>query len=1026
MAIVRTMGSPDMFVTFTCNPRWPEITCELLPGQSSIDRPDLTARVFNLKLRALLDDLLKKGILGKVVGHIYTVEFQKRGLPHAHILLILEAESKPRTEEDIDRIVSAEIPCPEMFPLAHDTVTRSMMHGPCGRLNMRAPCMQEGVCTKRYPKLFRETTSKDTNGYPLYRRIENGITTTVAGISLDNRWIVPHNLYLATKYNAHINVEICTSITAVKYLFKYVYKGHDRATVEIRNQGTDEQREQPDEIRQYLDVRYVSASESIWRLFGFRMHQERPDIQRLQVHLPNRQLVHFQDRDDLSEVLQRPNIGKTTLTEWFTCNREDEQARQYTYSEFPMHYTWKRGSCTWARRLRGNTIGRVFFVHPGAGERYYLRMLLNVIKGATSYEHLRTINGIAHNSFKEACAALGLLSDDREWEECIAEAGRVQTGAQLRGLFAIILLFCEPTYPARLWERHQASLTDDILAEARRQARNPGLEMSMEEIESRGLCHLSRILREHGKSLEDIPGMPLPQLHLHQDQEDLANHLIQEQNLYNPRVQQEMMEEMVPRMNDGQREAYEVVIAAVESEMQSAFFFLDGPGGSGKTFLYQAILAKVRGNGHIALAVASSGIAALLLTGGRTAHSRFKIPLNLSTDCTCSISVRSQMAELIKKARIIVWDEAPMIHRYAFEAVDRTLRDVMRTVQEELGHQPFGGKVVLAGGDFRQVLPVVPRGGREEVVGASLRRSPLWRHAVPLRLTINMRLRRDDSEGGDAESQFSEWLLRVGEGREPMWGRDLIRIWPEMVLPSSGLNDLVEFVYPRLSYRYNEQGYLEARGILAGRNDEVDAINEHVLQTFPGEEVEYLSADSVDQGPEGGDQELLPVEFLNSLKPGGSLPPHKLRLKIGVPIMLLRNLDPSKGLCNGTRLICRGLQRRVIEAVVITGAHQGTRVFIPRITLSPATHELPFTLKRLQFPVRLAFGMTINKSQGQTMSYVGLYLNSPVFCHGQLYVALSRVTSRNNIKVVVSENSFITEQGERYPAMRNVVYPEIL
>jgi ATP-dependent DNA helicase PIF1 len=162
---------------------------------------------------------------------------------------------------------------------------------------------------------------------------------------------------------------------------------------------------------------------------------------------------------------------------------------------------------------------------------------------------------------------------------------------------------------------------------------------------------------------------------------------------------------------------------------------------------------------------------------------------------------------------------------------------------------------------------------------------------------------------------------------------------------------------------------------------------------------------------------LYPIEFLNSLNVSG-IPPHKLILKIGCPLMLIRNLNPSNGLCNGTQLICKSFQRHLIDAEIVSGTHKGKRVFLPRITLIPSDTGLPFELKRRQFPVRPSFAMTINKAQGQTLNFVGLYLPQPVFSHGQLYVALSRVKNKDCVKVLI--------QNEQTPnATKNIVYTEI-
>jgi acetyltransferase-like isoleucine patch superfamily enzyme len=232
MAISRWAGCPDAFVTFTCNPQWLEIKKALQLGQQPQDRPDLVTRVFKIKLKELINDIHKNHILGCTIVRIYVVEFQKRGLPHAHILIFFTEDYKPHTVEDVDRMISAEFPNSETNKLAHETVARCTMHGPCGVAFPNAPCMEEGKCKKQYPREFQSQTMTNVNGYPIYRRRDTGHTVVVHGIELDNRWVVPHNVYLSTKYDAHINVEVCNHIRAVKYLFK-VYKGHDRATVEI-------------------------------------------------------------------------------------------------------------------------------------------------------------------------------------------------------------------------------------------------------------------------------------------------------------------------------------------------------------------------------------------------------------------------------------------------------------------------------------------------------------------------------------------------------------------------------------------------------------------------------------------------------------------------------------------------------------------------------------------------------------------------------------------------------------------------
>jgi hypothetical protein len=187
-------------------------------------------------------------------------------------------------------MISAELPNSETNKLAHEIVAICMMHGPCGAAFPNAPCMEEGKCKKQYPRKFQSETVTDVNGYPIYRRRDMGHIALVHGIELDNRWVVPHNVYLSTKYDAHINVKVCNNIHAVKYLFKYVYKGHDRATIEISrhsDNATEGNVVETNEIKKYLDCRYVSTLEAEWRIFKFDMHERFPTVERLQYHLPN-------------------------------------------------------------------------------------------------------------------------------------------------------------------------------------------------------------------------------------------------------------------------------------------------------------------------------------------------------------------------------------------------------------------------------------------------------------------------------------------------------------------------------------------------------------------------------------------------------------------------------------------------------------------------------------------------------------------------------------------------------------------
>ena len=300
MAVSRHLGLATYFITFTCNPTWPEIMRELRPGEKPLDRPDIIVRVFHMKLEEFLDDLLKGEVFGTVTGYNLAIEHQKRGYPHGHLLLIMDAASKLHTTTDIDAAISAEIPDPQRHPLLYERVSAHMIHGPCGQANTRLGCMLEkGVCERHFPKDLQNDTVMVDNAYPLYRR-RGRFTVVKSGVQVGDQWVVPYNAYLLLKFNCHINVESCGGIGAIKYLYKYQLKGPDRAAVAIEpaaGEGVDgaanPQENVRDEIKQFVEGRYLSAQSSAWRLFGFDVLRRHPNVERLQLHLPLEHHVYF-------------------------------------------------------------------------------------------------------------------------------------------------------------------------------------------------------------------------------------------------------------------------------------------------------------------------------------------------------------------------------------------------------------------------------------------------------------------------------------------------------------------------------------------------------------------------------------------------------------------------------------------------------------------------------------------------------------------------------------------------------------
>jgi hypothetical protein len=250
MAIVRDYGTPDLFITITANPGWKEITDLMPPGSDPLNHPTIVARGAKLKFKSFMDMLIKKQILGRVEAYVATVEFQKRGMPHMHIMLTLAADSKPINPTKIDKLVQAEIPCPVSDPDLYKIVSRCMLHGPCEGKS----CLRRGRCRFRYPKDFRDETILQEGAYPEYRRRDNGRKIVKGSLSYDNRNVVPYNRDLSLMMNCHVNVEVAVGIQAIKYLYKYICKGHDRSYLAL---------ECNDEVKGFVDARFIGPVEGM-------------------------------------------------------------------------------------------------------------------------------------------------------------------------------------------------------------------------------------------------------------------------------------------------------------------------------------------------------------------------------------------------------------------------------------------------------------------------------------------------------------------------------------------------------------------------------------------------------------------------------------------------------------------------------------------------------------------------------------------------------------------------------------------
>ena len=330
-----------------------------------------------------------------------------------------------------------------------------------------------------------------------------------------------------------------------------------------------------------------------------------------------------------------------------------------------------------------------------------------------------------------------------------------------------------------------------------------------------------------------------------------------------------------------------------------------------------------------------------------------------------------------------------MIPKKALEVVDQTLRDICYS------NTPLGDKLIVWGGDFRQILPVLKHGYRNSIVEDTIKISPLWPLFKVLNLTQNIR---------SNNKTFASFVLELGEGK----------INPFMIPNEWKTENVCNKIYDIINLVNSID-----RVILAPHNDDTKLINNKVLSLWYGNTHTYYSWDyAPHKGVDQTDENILlnyPVEMLNNIREG--LPRQELKLKINAIVMLIRNISITEGMCNA-RLKITGLFNHNIKAKIITCERIGEEVPIPRITLNTGdSSSFPFTLFRKQFSIVLAFAITINKSQGQSFNSLGIFIRRSLFLHGQLYVALSWCKNPNNIFIEnLLENSLIID---------NIVWKEI-
>ena len=358
------------------------------------------------------------------------------------------------------------------------------------------------------------------------------------------------------------------------------------ATYQIKDNTTDE-------TANYQTDRYVSTAEAFWRIYSYPLHECHPTVVELQVHLENGQHIYFTD-DTPQAVLEQP--PQTTLTAFFKLCQADPFARTLLYHQVPAYYTWANSK--WCRRKQGqespnfpgikkcDALGRVYTVHSNNQECFYLRMLLHEVRGPTSYQDLKMVNDLCP-TFRSACQQRGLLKSDRQWHETIQDAILTTSPAQIRRLFAMVLSICHPADPGDLWDSYKDSMADDYLHQYHCQMKNMTLPYH-DQIYNKGLVDIENHTYNMACQKLDTYGLPSPDRSV---QQQLQTEIIRE-TTYNKEQLEKFVKDNEEKLLPEQHMAYHNILCRVHDRL-GGFVFLDAPGGTGKTFLLNLILAKV-------------------------------------------------------------------------------------------------------------------------------------------------------------------------------------------------------------------------------------------------------------------------------------------------------------------------------------------------------------------------------------------------------------------------------------------------
>lgn len=728
MHLVDVYGKADYFVTLTTNPNWPEIQRHLLQNQTAFDRPDIVNRVFKIKLGQVMKKLRRGDYFGGFPREyeVKVIEFQIRGLPHAHIAI---KYSYPENH-NLFQYVKAVIPpvsenSTDEEKRIHQIICQHNLHKNDGHLcslnrGKTYTCREEThvVCKRNFPKKLSAINTFDDRGYPIYIRTDP-----------EDLFVVAYNERLSLDWDGHANVEICSSTTCIAYLYKYVFKGPVMTTVHTQQNGVNIS----NEIDDFITGRYVSASEAHWHISGFALYSAFPIVRPLSTHMPGDESVMInEDTGVVTKVISqldhyygRPNLPifhDLKLTEFYEHFHVHK-----TPPSSPSAAVWENAHGFFiVPRLRGKEHARFFTLLPFVGEKYYLQMILRCTP-AYSTDELYIHSGIRYGTLRAAALSRDLFSAESEYADVFSEVADLQTPAQLR--FLLVNVFVEGGPGLDILDVHWEKLIEGD------PTRHNKIML---------LYDLSDRFESQGRAAADF-GLP--------SEDDLQEMLSFDRRMnFDRQTELRRYDEI---SLDSEKVAIikscEEVLKNHTPDTPTTVIFIQAPAGYGKTNLAKGIQHYLQGNGFPVMVTATTNSAANLYENGQTPHMAFGLPVSDDTSITSSVTRSSWKAARILES-VILWDEAASSHAKNIEAFEALLRDLKRN------EVPWGGvPLIIFFGDFMQIAPIVQEYGDMAAISASIRLSPLWNNQVQvIQLTKNYRQQLDPS--------YAQEITAIGHG----------------------------------------------------------------------------------------------------------------------------------------------------------------------------------------------------------------------------------------------------------------------